>query len=267
MPNQQKRSHIHYTKHGEGKPVILIHGLAASSLDWSELIPAITSRGYRAIALDLLGHGDSAKPDELDDYQAEGLYRHLDDWLSELHLESPPILIGHSLGGYLSLLYALRNPDKVQGMVLIAPFYSPRQLSFLNRIIRGWPALGAYSVRFAPGWAIHAALGLDPTVSSHLSLQARRQMVEDYKRASPNIFYITHSLMDLTTELTKITPPTLILWGEADQTLLPASFPFLVQALPNASGKAFPSCGHQPHIGAAEIVNPLIMTFVDDIEG
>src|SRR5512147_1056169 len=116
MPGHEKRSHVYFTSQGEGQPVVLIHGLAASSYDWDKLIPELTSRGCQAIALDLLGHGDSAKPDEPDDYQAEGIYRHLDDWLNDLGLETQPVLVGHSLGGYLSLLYALRNPDKVRGL-------------------------------------------------------------------------------------------------------------------------------------------------------
>jgi pimeloyl-ACP methyl ester carboxylesterase len=104
---------INYVSYGEGPPVILIHGMAASLQDWDEFIPSLVSRGYRAIALDLPGHGESVKPEEPQHYHVDALYATLRDWIGSLHLEGPPLLVGHSLGGYLSLAYA-RHPEGAQ---------------------------------------------------------------------------------------------------------------------------------------------------------
>jgi pimeloyl-ACP methyl ester carboxylesterase len=100
---------INYVSYGEGPAVVLIHGLAASLQDWDEVIPGLVSKGYRAIALDLPGHGESAKPEDLEHYHVEALVESLRDWIEGLNLDRPPLLIGHSLGGYLSLAYARRH--------------------------------------------------------------------------------------------------------------------------------------------------------------
>ena len=57
LPNK-----INYVQAGEGAPVIMLHGLAASLHDWDALLPALARAGYAGYALDILGHGDSAKP-------------------------------------------------------------------------------------------------------------------------------------------------------------------------------------------------------------
>ena len=52
-----------YVQQGSGSPVVLIHGVAASLHDWDDLTPDLAKNGYASYALDLLGHGDSPKPD------------------------------------------------------------------------------------------------------------------------------------------------------------------------------------------------------------
>ena len=94
-----------YIHQGEGPPVIMIHGIAASLHDWDDLIPELAKNGYASYALDLLGHGDSPKLDSRA-YQMDWLFEHFSRWMKSLHLTQPAILIGHSLGGYIALEYA-----------------------------------------------------------------------------------------------------------------------------------------------------------------
>ena len=76
----------------------MIHRLAASLYDWDFLIPQLAEVGYTGNALDLLGHGDSPKPD-VRDYQVGWLFDHFLFWLGSLDLKQPPVLIGRSFGG------------------------------------------------------------------------------------------------------------------------------------------------------------------------
>src|SRR5512139_80204 len=110
---------IHYMSQGDGDPVILVHGIASSLYDWMRMMPALSSRGYRALALDLFGHGESLKPDDPSQYTIDTVYAYLEAWVEEMKLDKPAVLVGHSLGGYLSLRYGLSHPEQVSGLVLI----------------------------------------------------------------------------------------------------------------------------------------------------
>jgi pimeloyl-ACP methyl ester carboxylesterase len=265
MTHTQSSQKIHYTASGDGPPVILIHGMAASLNDWNSLAPALARCGYRSYALDLPGHGHSVKPDEVHHYQIERLYRSVRSWIESLKLTTAPLLVGHSLGGYLSLLYARRQPERVRGQVLINPLYSAGQLSPVVRVLRRRPGLGVRAMSLAPSWVVQAALKLDAAQTNRFSHEARRQIVEDYKRASPKVLYLTRSIPDLTTEAAQVEAPTLVMWGEKDLTLKPESFQRLAAALPDARSACIPGCGHQPHIGRPEIVNRYVLEFFDDV--
>ncbi len=78
---------------------------------------------------------------------------------------------------------------------------------------------------------------------------------------SPKFVYITREIPDLTPRLPEVETPALVIWGERDQTLQPASFPRLVQALPRSAAQAIPGCGHQPHIGRHTLVSRLALDF------
>lgn len=253
---------LNYIETGCGDPVILIHGMAASLYDWQTLAPALAQAGYRAFAVDLLGHGASPKPKKPDLYSFRFVYAVLEDWIRSLELESPIHLIGHSLGGYLSLRYALRHPQFVASLTLINPLYSLKQISPVLRLFHQRPGVGIQVLRLAPLSVIEWALSWNAANLEHIAPQARRQIAIDYKRASPHILNITRHLPDLTPDLGRIQPPTLLIWGERDQTLAPKSYPLLASRLPHCIQRSLADGGHQPHIGKAEYVNREILQFL-----
>ena len=256
---------IHYIVAGEGPPVILVHGIAASLCDWTRLVPDLTRAGYRAYALDLPGHGESEKPDDPQQYHVDVFHKKFQAWIDSLELDQAPVLVGHSLGGYLSMSYSQQHPGKVAGMLLIDPFYSPQQLSPILRIARRRPTVGAKTMRLVPEWLINIILGWDPTSAADFSPQARQQIANDYKRASPHFVYVTREIPDLTPILPQISTPTQVIWGTQDRTLNPDSFLRLLEALPNASGHSIPASGHQPHIGKPDVVNRIVIEFTEQI--
>lgn len=254
-----------YVLHGKpgGRPVILIHGVAASLYDWASLGPALGQRGYCAYALDLLGHGESAKPAEPSCYHVEAIYTHLIAWIDSLGLDQPALLVGHSLGGYLSILYAQRAPQQVAGLALINPLYTPAQLSPLLEVVRRRPDLSARLVRKTPLWLIDLALGWDPINGAIFDPQARKQIAYDYKRASPNFVRIAIDIPDLTPQLGEVYQPTLLVYGNLDMTLAPRSFRRLARLLPHAQSARIKGSGHQPHIGYPQRVNRVVMDFFE----
>ena len=254
---------INYVVQGHGPPIILLHGVAASLYDWEALLPDLASAGYRVYALDLPGHGESYKSEDPQDYLAQEVFHVIEDWIADQAQHEPATLVGHSLGGYFSLLYALRHPQQVRSLVLIDPFYSPIQLSPVLRRLNRRPEWSEKALRLTPEWLVNILLGLDSTSRNHFSENARLQIAADYKRASPHIMYTPGSIHDLTPDVKAVSQPTLVIWGAKDLTLDTATFAALVSTLPDAAGYVLPESGPQPHIGKPERIKRLILDFMN----
>jgi pimeloyl-ACP methyl ester carboxylesterase len=253
---------INFTVQGEGSPVILIHGIAASAQVWSPLIPYIVQAGYRVFALDLPGHGESLKPSDAGHYHVHEIYSVVEEWIQDLNLEEPITLISHSLGGHLSLKYSLEHSDRVHSMVLIDPYYSPSQLFSPVRWIQSQLPIGTQALRWTSEGLLSQIVIRNPLLGNRLSIEYRRQMAIDLKRASPLILHILPSVADLSPELPEIHTRTLVIWGSRDRTLRANSFQPLVDLLPNSRGVKIPGTGHQPHLSKSDLVIQLVLEFL-----
>jgi pimeloyl-ACP methyl ester carboxylesterase len=111
---------IHYSEHGpaDGRPALLLsHGFSASTAMWEPNLPALAER-HRVLAWDMRGHGSSGAP------QDPALYSHelsVGDMAAVLDAAAVDraVLVGMSLGGYLSLAFHVRHPERVAGLVLV----------------------------------------------------------------------------------------------------------------------------------------------------
>jgi 2-succinyl-6-hydroxy-2,4-cyclohexadiene-1-carboxylate synthase len=96
--------------------VFLLHGFTGSSNDWSEIIPNLKNK-FSYVAVDLIGHGKSDSPNELEHYKTPSLITQLDDIFKHFTKERF-ILIGYSMGGRAALSYAVDFPEKLAGLIL-----------------------------------------------------------------------------------------------------------------------------------------------------
>jgi pimeloyl-ACP methyl ester carboxylesterase len=269
----EKNKVVNYAQQGVGAPVILTHGLAASLHDWDDLLPELADSGYAGYALDLFGHGESHKPVGHDEYTFDAVFEHFAAWIDTLALADPLILIGHSLGGGLSLQYALRHPERVRALVLVNPFYDIQQLppilqiAFQHKLINTtWIERTPYRLFrfFVDMTSVNFIIGQREThiLPEHI----RYQTALDYTRAASGIYNIPHSLPNLTLDLCSIHQPALLLWGGRDQSLAPESFPKIKEKLPNVvASYKFPACGHVPHQCHPGQLNPHVMEFLKNL--
>jgi pimeloyl-ACP methyl ester carboxylesterase len=264
QPADGKMLPCNYASQGRGPGIVFLHGLAASLRDWDQLLPALAQEGWQAAALDLLGHGASAHPRGTASYTAETVYEHFRGWLKMMQMSGPLVLVGHSFGGYLSLLHTLNEPQSVRALILIDPFYTPRQLAYPLRLFHRQGRAASAALRYIPTRLMTLALGFTPNHSA-FSPAVRRQIAADVKRAAPEIMYIPGSMHDLTTCLPRIEQPILLLWGELDPTLAPASFERLRAGLPAAQGGMIAGSFHQPHLTAAAHVLAQTRKFLEQI--
>ncbi|HET9912635.1 MAG TPA: alpha/beta hydrolase [Anaerolineales bacterium] len=260
-----------YVQQGTGSPVVLVHGLAASLHDWDDLIPELAVHGHACYALDLLGHGDSPKPDARA-YEMDWIFEHFFHWVDSLHLSEPAILIGHSLGGRVALEYARRFSPATRGLILVNPFYSASQLPLLLRKTYRHTNLSKLAVHQVPERLFRFFVDVSSMAMGHsvgarhsLSERIRLQTALDYKRTAPGVYHIPSVIADMTPHLHEIDVPALVVWGDRDQTLAPASFSRVVEALPKARGEIF-HAGHVPHQSHAAAFNQVVMKFLKEIK-
>jgi pimeloyl-ACP methyl ester carboxylesterase len=270
MENISIPASANYVKEGDGPPVILIHGLAASLHDWDDLIPELAANGYSAYAPDLLGHGDSPKPDSRA-YRMDWVIEHFSAWMRSLRLTEPAILIGHSLGGHVALEYARRVSAWTRGLILVNPFYSRSQLPLLLRKTYGRASLNERLLGTVPERWFRFLVDVSSMAVGHSvgSLRAlperiREQTILDYKRTAPGVYHIPSAISDLTRSLPEIDAPALVLWGNRDRTLSPSSFKRLVEALPRARAEVLPA-GHVPHQSHAEVFGEIVLSFLREL--
>jgi pimeloyl-ACP methyl ester carboxylesterase len=122
FPRLRSGIKIRVVERGEptSPPVLLVHGWGCSAFVFRDTMPALENAGFRAIAVDLKGHGLSDKPVAGDEYTVDALVEHLLDILEVLGLEAPA-LAGHSLGGTLIYHFAMRYPQRARCLGLISP--------------------------------------------------------------------------------------------------------------------------------------------------
>ena len=104
---------------GTGPPVIMIHGIASSSVTFERLLPLVTPY-HRVIAIDLLGFGESPAPENAEYTIAEHTAA-LARTIRELELRVPFVLVGHSMGALIASRYAAQNPRRLSRLVLVSP--------------------------------------------------------------------------------------------------------------------------------------------------
>ena len=114
---------IHYSVQGQGAPVLMIHGLAASLHSWTELAP-LMAQEFQTIALDLPGFGGSSKLTARK-YGLDEQAGRIESFLDALHIDRCAV-IGNSMGGNLALWLASRNPKRFPRIAVIAPAFHPK---------------------------------------------------------------------------------------------------------------------------------------------
>jgi pimeloyl-ACP methyl ester carboxylesterase len=259
--------HVNFITEGNGPPVILVHGAGGSLHHWDYLFPELVAHKYDAYALDLLGHGESAKPDSNGSgYHIDAIYAHLANWISMLDLHTAPILIGHAMGAYLVLTYALRNPGKVRGIVLVSPYFSPDQLSLPMRFPMIRPHLSTKILTMAPKWTISSIFGLTKRSGDQFSKEVRARLTDDVKRSDPAVITFARTTHDLTSHVKRIRVRTIVIWGKNDPVFAPNYYPQLIDSIPNAVSCPLPG-SHNLHLTNYRLFNNQVLKFLDQLSG
>ncbi len=115
-------SSIAYVDEGAGQPVLFLHGNPTSSYLWRNIIPYVVDAGYRAVAPDLIGMGDSGKPDI--GYTLQDHLAYMDGFIDALDLNDT-VLVIHDWGSVIGMRHARLNPDQVAAVAFMEAIVPP----------------------------------------------------------------------------------------------------------------------------------------------
>lgn len=112
---------MHYVAHGEGDPILFLHGQPTWSYLWRHVLPALEGKG-RLIAVDLIGYGLSDRPPI--DYEIGDHIRYIDAFIEALDLDRL-IIVGHDWGSFFGFYYAHRHPERIKGLAFMEALLFP----------------------------------------------------------------------------------------------------------------------------------------------
>ena len=257
----------HYTEYsGPGLPVFLLHGFASSTYTWEKVAPLLQAKGYHVWALDMKGFGWSDKPKE-SIYSPQKLLEEVNGWMEIMGLEKV-IFVGNSLGGAIAWNMALDHPDKVSKLVLIDAGGYPHKMPWPIRLA-GIPGSAAVAELFFGRWMIRDTLEqvyYTPSLVTDIQIDAYYDRMRT-KNALYAMTALAESLGKLSTEeyssrIPGIQAETLVIWGLEDPWIPVEDGEKFKDALPHATLKIIPGCGHIPQEEKPEETARLILDFL-----
>jgi pimeloyl-ACP methyl ester carboxylesterase len=243
----------------EGVPLLLLHGFGNDAHIWDDFAPVLAPY-YRTVAVDLRGHGDSAHdPERRYDYQSH--VRDLETVTEELGIDRL-VLIGHSLGGRISTLFAASHPQRMAGLVLVdaGPDLDPRGVSRISTDVERSIDVSFASLAEAENALAHAYPAARPAALARMARHGLRKREDGrYERKTDPAFHAARGELtaaaaealekktakELWEALGRITCPALVVRGAASDVLDPDTAERMAEeVLPNGRLAVVPRAGH-----------------------
>ncbi|HSB05804.1 MAG TPA: alpha/beta hydrolase [Thermodesulfobacteriota bacterium] len=260
---------IFYTVKGEGEPVLLIHGYGAGMWVWEKQIDYL-SQSYRVYTLDLLGHGFSDRPKI--PYTPETYFNSLKAFMEGVGIKKAT-LIGNSMGGGIAWGMAILFPERVHRLVLInsAPPDVLKQVkndSFRTLVtIQPIPLLPRLLIASRDQKSIRLVFEECVFDTGKITPQVLHRQYQ-LLRIKGTTWVLSSTLrnageaLKFKSQLSKISAPTLVIWGEKDLIFPLSVGESLHQDIPISTFKVIEKSGHIPMWETPDEVNGAILSFL-----
>lgn len=271
---------LHWVEAGTGPLIVLLHGFPDFWYGWRRQIPTLVSAGHRIVAVDLRGYNESERPRGWQHYRTSTLAADIDELLTMLTAEGDgglPLLVGHDWGGALAWRVAAHAPETLRGLVILnAPHPAAflRELRHPPQLLRSWYAFAA-QLPWLPEAALrafdfallrklwHASAGRyglsDAELTAYLNAFEQPGALEaalSYYRAAGRALRGERRPPG-----SKMSAPTLVLWGLRDPALSPRLTEGLDRWVADLHLEILPRAGHWVHLDRPDRVNQAIIAF------
>ena len=235
---------LNYQSVGQGPAVLLMHGWASSWRMWARSMSRLARAGYQAWAVDLIGFGESDKPD--DGWYTLGRFTYtLAEFCDRMAIVRPAV-VGHSLGGTIALNLALQRD--IRALMVVAPVVNGELSLSLHLLLTSPMARRLF--RWMRRQAFFSTLG-DMNILAAPQLfrdPVRRRDQQDLGVTTVNAAMgslRTLVTSNLESRLANIRVPSLVLVGERDIVVAPAQGRLAARLIPGARWVTWPDVGHK----------------------
>ncbi|UCE09338.1 MAG: alpha/beta hydrolase [Candidatus Thorarchaeota archaeon] len=238
---------VHTEEAGAGGlgPVIFVHGAGGSAATWTLQLRGL-SGNIHVIAVDLNGHGKT------EDRKQDALGSYLEDIDSVVSQFAQPVLAGHSMGGALTQLYAMKHPEKVKGIILVGTGARLRVTPVIFRLLEG--DFEDYVQAFGQ-FMFHEETSIDMVESS----------LNEMRKAHVHVVRRDFELCDaydIMEDVHRIEHPALIIAGEGDVLTPPKYSLYLDEKMPNTELHIIDKAGHAVMLERASAFNQITADWV-----
>ena len=239
-----------------GTAVVMLHGVGGGKECWAPQIETLAASGYRAIAWDMPGYGESLS---IEPYDMAGLVRSLEALLNAAAARRA-VLLGHSMGGMVAQEAMIRSPQRVAGLILSAtsPAFGKPDGAWQQEFLR--QRLGPLDAGRTMA-EIAAALVPD-MIGADAESAGVRLATEVMARVPPETYRkALHAIVgfDRRAALPSIRVPTLAIAGERDRTAPPAVMEKMASRIPVAEYMLLPGCGHLANLERPRAFNDAVL--------
>jgi pimeloyl-ACP methyl ester carboxylesterase len=251
---------LHYEEYGHGEPVLLLHGLGSSSLDWEYQIPELATR-YRVIVPDTRGHGRSDKPNER--YSIAGFSADLIALIEHLNL-GPAHVVGLSMGGMIGFQLAVDQPQLLKSLCIVnsAPQVKLQTPDEYWQWLKRWSLMRVASMS-AIGTALGAILFPKPEQA-----QLRQKIAERWAKNDKRAYLASFDAIigwGVQERLSRVTCPTLIVSADRDYTPVALKEAY-VKLLPDARLVVIADSRHATPLDQPQAFNQTLLEFLTAVD-
>ncbi|MBN1873424.1 MAG: alpha/beta hydrolase [Anaerolineae bacterium] len=253
------RGIVHYETFGRGKPVVLLHCWLGSWSYWFSTMEYLGNHKYKTYALDFWGFGDSAKQGT---FSVAAYVAMVDQFMERMGLARAPVM-GHSMGGTVSLSLALAYPQRVSkvavvgspivgsGLALLLKLSGNRQFARLLYAIPGLlpSAMKVLSLTYAHDWR---------TLYDMLAKDISRTTMESFSASIRDL-----RLTDLRPRLHELRIPAMGIYGRKDNIVSPRQANVMRKWVKDHTVHSFQKSGHFPMLDETDLFHEKILEFLD----
>jgi len=256
---------------GQRNVAVLIHGWASSWYAVSPLLPLLSHR-YHCYAVNLPGYG--ASPRMSTRATIPGYARLMIDFIKQVSNNKPIVLVGHSMGGMISLNIALEMPDLIERLVLLCPTISGKLSYLINLTLTPFVAMERFALTRTLVNVFEPIMGITDTLL-RAPLFADRTGIskEDYERIKADTRQRDQGIIraecframrenDLRGKISPIKTPAVVIWGMEDNVVPLRDASVVAREWPDADLRIIPNAGHWPQFETPDITGRHVRAFL-----